>query len=697
PPATQPVQPTVVTPEPSLPTEPAPTLTLAPTFTLPAPTQAGQPSATTVPPSATPGPKPDEAQHLVFVQGGSVYRGDYFGADPIEVAAVAQLEDWDFHRGLLAMARSASVYVINLLAGTLKEFRLTLEGPIEYTELLWGSEGQRLLHVTAFKDDSAPTFHRSLDLRALDPQSGDLRGRAVVRDVTGAHLLRYEEETNRVVLIPIGDKASFDRVAYYDLGSGLVMRTVSIRGQEAAISPQGRWLLTQEMGEGKQGASLYLYDLFAEGQARPREWQHPKETHSAAHIWSPDGRFVAYLLRQGATYEQATRGLGLWLLDTTTMQAKEVLAEEALSSSLVSWTPDGLYIVGYHRGGEGDTFYYAVRPDGGDRRILSLSPEAEVLGWMPPAVSRDVPKVTLDPWRPRFLDTAGDAEAMADVAAEFLAAQAPLSEEELSTRLTQYLQDAGWPMDYRGVRVKRVAEGQFVAPLPSFGLYVLSEGRAERVASGNVLIDARREGEELGLIFGILESRGVQPAFILLQARPDGAWAPKWTPQGRRDWVSTDGEIRFVGEGLSKLWVAGTSFGLEYGPERVFAECQECPHRRLRATWVRQGDGYVRETSLPPDAPLHRVYWEMTEPTPYAILFETLWRLRNGLSADDLLAGPQVKQQLQQYGLLDTKLLLIPEEEMANGVRFADAEGKKRFYALAKDNRLVHVQLAPGG
>ncbi len=679
---------------PATPSEPTSTWTVAPTLTLPAPTETAPPTAVSA--TATPGPLVDTGLGLAFSLGGSIYRGDYWGADAAEVAAVARLESWAFAQGVLAMTRSTSVYVIDLLAGTLAEWRIPLDGPIEHAQLLWGAGGEHLLYAAIFRDAAAPTFGRSMDLRAIDPQSGQTVGRAVVRDMPGIQLLRYDEATRLAAVIPRGDTEDLEQVAYYDLGTGLPVRRVTIGGQEATISPQGRWLLTQLLTDNGE-ASLHLYDLSDTEQRQPRVWSHPPDSHSASHVWSPDESSLAYLLREGSTYESSGQGLGLWLLDLTHEQPIQVLDEPSASSSLIGWTPEGSHIVGYHRGTDGDSHYYGVRPDGGDRRILPLSAKAQILGWMPYAATRSIPRVMLDPWPPRFQDVAGDAQGTAQVVAELVAAQVHSPEEELSRLVTQYLHHAGWPMDHRGATIRRIAQGQFAAQLPPFGIYVMSDGQAQQVAGGNVLIDARREGDELGLIFGVLDAGAgsgatVQPAFLLFRLQADDTWAPIWSPQGQRDWVTTNGEIIFVGEGLDELRVAGSSFGIEVEQNRAFVECQECPQRRFLATWVKQETGYVRETSLPAEAPMHRVYWEMTEPTPYAIVFETLWRLRNDLPADDLLASPEVLQQIYQYGLLNASALFVPEEELVNGVRFSNVEYTQHFYALTRDNRLLHIQ-----
>ena len=51
-----------------------------------------------------------------------------------------------------------------------------------------------------------------------------------------------------------------------------------------------------------------------------------------------------------------------------------MLSPNSLSASLIGWTPDSKYILGYHRGVGDDAYYYTIQPDGSDRRILSLPP-----------------------------------------------------------------------------------------------------------------------------------------------------------------------------------------------------------------------------------------------------------------------------------------------------------------------------------
>ena len=671
---------------------PAPTL--ASTTTWPAPTQTTQP-APSMSPTAI--PQADKGQYLVYAQGGGIYRGDYLGANPIEVASVPRLEAWDFHQGALAMARGSNVDVIDLNRGSLSSFQINLGVKVEYSFVLWGVSGESILYAAVIDDKAALTLGRSVHLRAVDPETGTELGAALLRDVTGAQVLRYDEDLRRVLLIPYGGDPAFAKAEYYDLGNGKLIGVFPVQGEgEAIISPDGRYLLTEQSEIEKGKRHLTLYDLSTGGQERPKVWEHPQRSHSVSHIWSPDGRYVAYLLRDGAAHQESERGLGLWVLDVTSMRAAKVVEEDFLSSSLVSWTPDSTYVVGYHRGEAGDIYFYAVRPDGGDRRILMLDPKAKILGWMPFTGKISVPKVTVDRWRAEFSDTGGDPVAMADVVAQFVGTQIGTDDKELSRQVAEYLQGAGWEMGLSGAAIVRLSEGQFLAQLPPFSIYVIESGRAQAVAQGNVVLDARLVDGDLGLIFGTIGASAVQPAYVLLRRQADGTWRLLWAPQGQRDWIATDGEIRFAGEGLQKVRVVGSSFGLDYGEAEVFAECHACPHRRLVATWSRQDDRYVRETTLPADAPLTNVYWEMTERTPYALVYECLRRIRQGLPAEELVGGPDVLARIRDLGLTDKGMRLVPEEEMVNGVRFSDLEGKTRFYALVKDGRLLHVERVPG-
>jgi hypothetical protein len=656
-----------------------------PTFT-----PAASPTSLSLPPtlaepSAT--PQVGAAYQFVYARAASIYRGSEGDAAPVEAAIAPQLESWAFSRGWLASAQGRALDLIDLNAGRLYSLQVNADTPVDYAEVLWSANGAALLHV-AWLAGAEEGAGRSVELRGLSVPDGAELGLVRLDSATGLTVLRYDEAAGRVALIAHSADGAFRELRYYALSDGRLVATSPVSGSGVArISPDGRYLLSQQYsGEGSQ---LVLYDLNGEGA--PLAWDQPQE-HSVAHVWSPDGRSVAYLLRTGLTdADPVSQGLGVWLLDTLTMQAQQVIEETSLSASLIGWTPDGERIVGYHRGGEADTYVYTIRPDGSDRRILALPEDAEVLGWMP-AVRANVPQVIVDPWRARFVQALNDTQATADLVAEIVATQSEVDDQALLRQITGYLREAGWQMDVAEPSLKRVAQSTFVVQLPPLGIYVIEPQRAQAVASGHVVLDARLAGDDLGLVTGVLGDGPAQPTYALLRRQADGTWQTLWVPMGQRDWIATDGEIAFAGEGLETLQVSGNSFGLDEGEDAPFVECRDCPHRQMVANWVRQGDQYVRQTQLAADATLADALWEMTQRTPYGVTYECVRRLRLNLPVDELVANASVLTKLRDAGLAASGVRLAPSEELADRVNLAELDGTRRYSVLVQDGRVIHVE-----
>ena len=651
------------------------------------PTATIEPAATSTPEGntvapATPAPPMDKGQHLVYVQGGSVYRSGYLGENPVEAATVPQLEAWDFFEGQIALAGGIDLQIIDLNTGGLISLIVPAEGEAIYSHVLWGTSGRSLVCAVILEDLQAPTYGRRVELHVY-ATDGTPIGQMALYDVMDVALLRYDDSSGLLMLIPMGGEPSFVKAETYDLRTGNLMSMLPVQGEgEAIVSPDGHYLLTEKSD--KEGAQLMLYDLQAEGQVRPRVWQHPDGAYSLSHLWSSDGRYLAYLLHEG-TDGESFNPKGLWVLDVEEMRTSRVVESTSLSSALVGWTPDDVYIVGYHNGEDGGSYFYAVRPDGGDRQILDIDAQATVLGWMPaPALS--VPKVVVDPWRRRFLQVDESPEALAGLIAEFATDRLGSDANALTNEITAYLGADDGPAP----RLDQVGEGAYMLELAST-IYVLHEGQVQPIAQGH-LIEARRQGREVGLILGIDIMGSEQQAFMLLQLTNEGVWRIAWTPQGQRDWITSDGEITFGGEGLEILQIRGSSFGLDIGENEVFVECRECPHRWLAAAWLRDGLGYKRITLLGPDAAIGDIYWEMTERTAYAIVYEALRRMRQDLPLDEVIDRATVVEQARDLGLLEVGMRLLVERSDAKEVEFGDLEGQQHFVARLKDGRVVSIK-----
>jgi hypothetical protein len=676
---------TVPSAAPAIPTAiPTPSPSPQPTETRSLPTATALPA-----PSATPAPPPEEGYHLVFARRESIYRGNYYGGEAVEIASVPKAEAWDFARGFLALSDGRNVDVVDLGRGQRASWQVPSEGQVAHTEIFWGAQGQGILHLNLVSE--ADGSKRHLELRALAAQDGAAQGFLRLDEVAEVTLLRYDETLGQVLLIPRDGGPSFTQVARYDLKSGKLLRSWKIQGEgDPVLSPDGRYLLAEQFGA--QQVVLAIYDLEA-NEAKPRIWQHPPDSHSVDHAWSPDGRSIAFLLRAGRAYQEAAAGLGVWVLDLASLQAHKVLEESSPWASLLGWTPDGLRIAGYHRDDQTEPYFYTVRPDGGERRILPLGPEAELLGWMPYAGPVPVSRVVIDPWQNRFSAARDAPNTLPGLVAQFVAERGSASSEALTQEVQGLLRQAGWKLDLDQPSIKRVAEGVYVAQVPPMGVYILEEGQAQAVGTGHIVLDARLEKDDLGLITGMIGASAVQPAFTLLRRQADGTWGLLWSPQGQREWIATDGEILFAGKGLELLKVAGSSFGLDE-ERNPFSECHACPHRRLSALWARQGDAYVRQTKLPAGASADEVWWEMTEPSPYAVLYECLRRARQGLPLGDL-AKADVLTQMQTLGLLNKDARFLAEEELPRGVRFSLLGTQQRFLATVEEGKLLRIERMP--
>ncbi|NLG28131.1 MAG: hypothetical protein GX557_09480 [Chloroflexi bacterium] len=680
-PTDAPVTPTEASPEPSATATAAPdgpTLTPGPTYTPavpPVPPTRTRPSAT---------PAPTGGYAMIYTRGVALYRGDLVGANPVEAAIVPQLDTRAFRDGMLAISLGRAIELVDLNAGRTRSLQVRTPSDVEYAEVVWGTQGEALLHV-AWLAVAGEGQGRAVEIHALSAKDGAWLGVIRMEVAAGLQVLGYDDAAGRVALITYDVDGAFDEVRYYSVATGALVDSVAVEGERTAVlSPDGTRLLSQVYAEGL--SYLVVYDL--QGTEAPQVLAQ-QGGYSVSHHWSPDGRYVAYLLRSGANEaDPAAQGRGLWVFDTAAGESQQVIDDLSVASYLIGWTPGGAEIAGVHRGDAGESYAYLIRPDGGNRRILALGDGAEVIGWMS-APAGDVPQVLVDPWQARFVDAAGDAQATAGLVSEIVAVQSEVDDQALLKQIGGYLSDAGWDLAYGGPTLKRLGASTFVMQLPPLGIYVVEPQRAQAVASGHLVLDARLVGDDLGLVYGVLADGSVQPAFVLLRRQPEGLWQTLWWPQGQRDWIATDGEIVLAGEGLERLLVSGNSFGLEDAEDTAFGECRACPHRQFAAEWLRQGDAYVRASELPADAERSAVLWEITRPTPYGVLYECVRRLRAGLPTSEL-ADPAVIQALQSAGLGDGSARLIAEDEGLDAVRVGVAGAEARYTAKVRDGRIVH-------
>lgn len=274
-----------------------------------------------------------------------------------------------------------------------------------------------------------------------------------------------------------------------------------------------------------------------------------------------------------------------------------------------------------------------------------------------------------------------------------------ISEEEIAEELFSLGEEAGVGMWVTGVALLRMEPALY---LVQFGSYPIALFWGEvglpfdyyPVVEGNAILDGRLVGDEMGVIFAVIGASTVTPDFVLVRREEEG-WRKVWPSDSEpwRDlWITADGEVSFAAGDLSLLRMEGSSWGLL--EEEPFFECHVCAHRFFDILWERQGDKYVPQVTLPLDAPYYDRLWEITQPNPYASLFEFLRRLRAGdeTGALQLSREPSVVEKAKALGLDDAAVTYMVEwgPESQATLSFSTEDLTRQFVA-------TFVQPSEGG
>jgi len=203
--------------------------------------------------------------------------------------------------------------------------------------------------------------------------------------------------------------SGFDLVAVNPDGTGrTVLSTVpTLVNLRVSYSPASPWIALTYSGEDGVEGYLSLYHL-PDGQSPPvislfsldlsdmeptegvtreellysfEEWYVRVILQASPHVWSPGGRYLAFL---GAVNAGSA---DLFVYDTQTLESRR-LTRGSGTAYQPSWYPYGTWIVVREIRGYGDfyevTAVYAVPTDGGDIRLLyeAQSFDEEILGWL---------------------------------------------------------------------------------------------------------------------------------------------------------------------------------------------------------------------------------------------------------------------------------------------------------------------------
>lgn len=356
----------------------APTATPDPGVPTLAPTQ--EVTAAALQPTPVPG-----STALISLREGNLMRGDSWGGQSQPFLTLGESSALAIHGTRLAYVANGGIFVADL--ATQEAPRRLADAPPAFLlgpDICWTADGQALLTIADHEDQNAQQTGRSLDIGLVTLAEGGWHPRLALADCVGVTILRADSATGQVLLVAWGAEPTFQEVLRYDLASGQLLGSLPIAGQgEIVPSPDGKLALTSVFDESRGANVDLLYDLTDPAAPVRQRLGLKPDTHTASHLWSPDGRRIAYLLRQGRTpSEEASQGLGIYIWDLDQTRATQVANISDPAGGPVSWTPDGRYLIYRQADAAGANAFYALDTTDNSIRQLPLDPASRILGWL---------------------------------------------------------------------------------------------------------------------------------------------------------------------------------------------------------------------------------------------------------------------------------------------------------------------------
>ncbi len=335
-------------------------------------------------PAATPVPG---AWSMVTLREDKVFVGDSWGGQERQVLALGAVSGVAWHGTQLAYVADGGILLADLAGGAPRRLADAPPAFLLGPDLLWTADGKALLTIADHEDANAKETGRSIDIGVVNLADGAWRPGLAVADRIGVTVLQAESATGKVLLVAWGLDPSFKEALRYDLVDGQLLATVPMAGEgEIVPSPDGRLALTGLFDPGNGINTSLLYDLTEDSLPLRQRLGLAAKTHTAGHIWSPDGKRVAYLLREGrAAGEESGRGLGLWIWDVALRRTVKAANASDPADAPLAWTPDGRYLIFRQADASGARAVYALALADASIRRLPLDPASRILGWLPVA------------------------------------------------------------------------------------------------------------------------------------------------------------------------------------------------------------------------------------------------------------------------------------------------------------------------
>lgn len=337
-------------------------------------------TSTTSQPSGT--TTPVDRASLIFEMDGRLYIASYLGNNPREVAVLpaSKFGNLKRHGTRVAFATETFIGVTDLQTGKAEKLcDFTQRKSSFVPDVVWSTDGRRLAYVLAYEDVSALTFNRSVELGVIDLPSGKVHKVLTREDTFGLNVLGYDAAAQKMIVVPRGGDPGVLGAAVINAETGKTISRVGIQGDGEVFASPSLDAVGVIRFDYEQERALSIMVEVKTG--RERRLLHPKDTFGVNHLWSPDGRYVAFTLYPGRYYCDRREGdAGLWLWQLGSGQSVKL---DDASLTPLYWSPHGQDLLTQAQGVDGRLGdFYLIAADGSRAKVkLAVPTRAKILGW----------------------------------------------------------------------------------------------------------------------------------------------------------------------------------------------------------------------------------------------------------------------------------------------------------------------------
>lgn len=256
---------------------------------------------------------------------------------------------------------------------------LRFEVPARFGQIMPTADGDRLLYSTTVDDASAP-FGTGTYIGLYQVSKGKEQVKLHFRH--DEQVLGLTADGRGLYFLPRGQDSSFGRLLMAALDTGQVESELSVGGiVPTALSHDSRHLAMASLrstSADEHEDVLNLYDL----TSRPPALHQFAFPHAPSHtrwlLWSPDSRFLYFVLWSGPSWGYPMTSYGLWRLDMKlgTLSQVAAVTEHPLWPKIITF--EGQWLLLQH---ETKGLAVVIHVPSGAYQYLTLPAGSVVAGW----------------------------------------------------------------------------------------------------------------------------------------------------------------------------------------------------------------------------------------------------------------------------------------------------------------------------